>query len=164
MFQNTWHHDLHSFINIRLGTVKSHRANVLSKERELQELAENLAQREATISAVVSQKDAEINRLNGLLAQTDVRVRQAVSAREEELRILVMRREAEVRAAMTRREEEILGKDKAHLVFPESILSPTKALDVLRILGTERAALHKSRLVWCFVGMPISAPFALVPM
>lgn len=89
--------------------MKSHRANVLTKERELQEMAEQLAQREAAIAAVVAQKDAEIARLSGLLTQTDVRIRQAVTAREEELRVLVMQRETEVREAMHRREEEILS-------------------------------------------------------
>ncbi|KAI2613844.1 mitochondrial K+-H+ exchange-related-domain-containing protein [Hypoxylon fragiforme] len=63
-----------------------------------------------------------------------------------------------------RREEEILGKDKNHLVFPETIIPTTKATSVLRTLATERESLHKSRLLWCLVGMPISAPFALVPV
>ena len=63
-----------------------------------------------------------------------------------------------------RREEEVLGRDKNILVFPRTVIPETKALAVLRTLGTEREALHKSRLMWCFVGMPISAPFALVPM
>ncbi|KAI1779622.1 mitochondrial K+-H+ exchange-related-domain-containing protein [Hypoxylon cercidicola] len=63
-----------------------------------------------------------------------------------------------------RREEEILGKDKNFLIFPETLIPTTKATNVLRTLGTERESLHKSRLMWCFIGMPISAPFALVPV
>ncbi|KAI1104122.1 mitochondrial K+-H+ exchange-related-domain-containing protein [Jackrogersella minutella] len=63
-----------------------------------------------------------------------------------------------------RREEEILGKDKNHLIYPESLIPTTKAVNVLRTLGTEREALHRSRLIWCFIGMPISAPVALVPL
>ncbi|KAI1503097.1 mitochondrial K+-H+ exchange-related-domain-containing protein [Biscogniauxia marginata] len=63
-----------------------------------------------------------------------------------------------------RRQEEILGKDKNVLIFPETVIPLTKATDVLRTLATEREALHRSRLLWCFVGMPISAPFALVPI
>ncbi|KAI1395691.1 mitochondrial K+-H+ exchange-related-domain-containing protein [Hypoxylon fuscum] len=63
-----------------------------------------------------------------------------------------------------RRQEEILGKDKNYLIFPETIIPTTKATNVLRTIGTEREALHKTRLIWCFVGMPISAPFALVPV
>ncbi|CAJ2502119.1 Uu.00g049720.m01.CDS01 [Anthostomella pinea] len=63
-----------------------------------------------------------------------------------------------------RREEEILGKEKHHLIYPQSVIPTTKATGVLRTLGTERESLHKSRLIWCFVGMPISAPFALIPI
>ncbi|KAI0116980.1 mitochondrial K+-H+ exchange-related-domain-containing protein [Daldinia grandis] len=63
-----------------------------------------------------------------------------------------------------RRAEEVLGKDKNHLIYPETLIPTTKAVNVLRTLGTEREALHRTRLMWCFVGMPISAPFALVPV
>ncbi|KAK6948383.1 hypothetical protein Daesc_010149 [Daldinia eschscholtzii] len=63
-----------------------------------------------------------------------------------------------------RREEEVLGKDKNHLIYPETLIPTTKAVNVLRTLGTEREALHKRRLIWCLIGMPISAPFALVPV
>ncbi|KAI1393957.1 mitochondrial K+-H+ exchange-related-domain-containing protein [Hypoxylon trugodes] len=63
-----------------------------------------------------------------------------------------------------RREEEILGKQKSHLIFPESLIPTTKATSVLQTLATERESLHRTRLMWCFVGMPISAPFALVPV
>ncbi|KAL7629048.1 hypothetical protein AAE478_000566 [Parahypoxylon ruwenzoriense] len=63
-----------------------------------------------------------------------------------------------------RREEGILGKDKNHLIFPETLIPTAKAINVLRTLGTEREPLHKSRLIWCLIGMPISAPFALVPV
>ncbi|KAI0386051.1 mitochondrial K+-H+ exchange-related-domain-containing protein [Hypomontagnella monticulosa] len=63
-----------------------------------------------------------------------------------------------------RRTEEILGKDKNYLIFPETLIPTTKAVNVLRTLGTERESLHRTRLMWCFVGMPISAPFALVPV
>ncbi|KAI0176096.1 mitochondrial K+-H+ exchange-related-domain-containing protein [Hypoxylon sp. FL1284] len=63
-----------------------------------------------------------------------------------------------------RREEEILGKRKNYIIYPEALIPTTKAANVLRTLGTERESLHKSRLLWCFVGMPITAPFALVPI
>ncbi|KAI1264224.1 mitochondrial K+-H+ exchange-related-domain-containing protein [Xylariaceae sp. FL1019] len=63
-----------------------------------------------------------------------------------------------------RRQEEILGKEKQQVVFPGSIISATHAPQILRTLATERESLHRSRLVWCFVGMPISAPFALIPI
>ncbi|KAI0428296.1 mitochondrial K+-H+ exchange-related-domain-containing protein [Xylaria sp. FL1042] len=63
-----------------------------------------------------------------------------------------------------RREEELIGKEKHHLIFPESVIPATRAPEVLHRLATEREGLHRSRMIWCFVGMPISAPFALVPI
>ncbi|KAI1426908.1 mitochondrial K+-H+ exchange-related-domain-containing protein [Xylaria sp. FL1777] len=63
-----------------------------------------------------------------------------------------------------RRAEEVMGKEKHHLIFPESIISATRAPQILHTLATERASLHRSRMIWCFVGMPITAPFALVPI
>ncbi|KAI0404176.1 mitochondrial K+-H+ exchange-related-domain-containing protein [Xylaria palmicola] len=63
-----------------------------------------------------------------------------------------------------RREEEVMGKEKHHLIFPPSVIPTATAPQILRTLATERESLHRSRLIWCFVGMPISAPFALVPV
>ncbi|KAI0482250.1 mitochondrial K+-H+ exchange-related-domain-containing protein [Xylariaceae sp. FL0804] len=63
-----------------------------------------------------------------------------------------------------RREEELLGKDRHHVVFPQSVIPTSQATAVLQRLATERQSLHKSRLVWCIVGMPVSAPFALIPV
>ncbi|KAM0814701.1 putative Mitochondrial K+-H+ exchange-related-domain-containing protein [Seiridium cardinale] len=63
-----------------------------------------------------------------------------------------------------RRDDEMVGKDKVEVVYPDTAIPTTKALGVLQTLATERASLHKRRLVWCIVGMPISAPFALVPV
>ncbi|KAI5921656.1 mitochondrial K+-H+ exchange-related-domain-containing protein [Camillea tinctor] len=63
-----------------------------------------------------------------------------------------------------RRQEEILGKEQNVLIFPETVIPSTKATDVLRTLAMERESLHRNRLLWCFIGMPISAPFALVPI
>jgi hypothetical protein len=63
-----------------------------------------------------------------------------------------------------RRAEELTGKDKVELVFPASKMPAEKAMSVLRTLATERHSLHRSRLIWCIVGMPLSAPFTLVPV
>ncbi|KAI2635982.1 mitochondrial K+-H+ exchange-related-domain-containing protein [Xylaria nigripes] len=63
-----------------------------------------------------------------------------------------------------RREEEIMGKEKHHIIFPESIISASRASQVLQTLATERESLHRSRMIWCFIGMPISAPLGLVPL
>ena len=63
-----------------------------------------------------------------------------------------------------RRDEEIKGQEKVQLIFPESTIPIHRAESIVRTLATERQALHKKRLIWCLVGMPLSAPFALVPM
>ncbi|KAI1757368.1 mitochondrial K+-H+ exchange-related-domain-containing protein [Xylaria castorea] len=63
-----------------------------------------------------------------------------------------------------RRQEEVIGKEQHHVIFPASIISTTRAPEILQTLATEREGLHRSRMIWCFVGMPISAPFALIPI
>lgn len=65
----------------------------------------------------------------------------------------------------SRREtEELQGKEKVELVFPGSVLPLTKVEGIARTLATERSALHRRNMIWCFIGMPLSAPFALVPI
>ncbi|KAK8080674.1 hypothetical protein PG997_008492 [Apiospora hydei] len=63
-----------------------------------------------------------------------------------------------------RRDEELKGQDRVELVFPDTVIPAHKATAVLKTLGTEREALHKKNLIWCLVGMPITIPFALVPV
>jgi hypothetical protein len=63
-----------------------------------------------------------------------------------------------------RRQAELGGEDKVLVVYPETAIRTSKVLPILQKLATERESLHKSRLVWCCVGMPITAPFALVPV
>lgn len=50
------------------------------------------------------------------------------------------------------------------LVFPSSAMKASEAHGILEKLATERGALHRKRLIWCFVAMPIAAPFGLLPM
>lgn len=59
--------------------------------------------------------------------------------------------------------EETTGP-KVEVSFPESLMARDKVIDVLRLMGTERQGLHKQRLIWSFVGMPLVAPFAIVPV
>ncbi|KAI5988000.1 kinase-like domain-containing protein [Pisolithus marmoratus] len=96
-----------------LATVKTHKSSVVAKERELSAREATLAEREARLTALVAEKDAEILRLHQLISaaesQVDVRIREAIGKREEELRLAVMKREQEVAAAMARREEEIMN-------------------------------------------------------
>ncbi|CCF41336.1 hypothetical protein CH063_11648 [Colletotrichum higginsianum] len=63
-----------------------------------------------------------------------------------------------------RKDDELKGKERIELVFPDSVIPAGKAEQVVKTLATERDALHKRKLIWCLIGMPISAPFALVPV
>jgi len=66
-----------------------------------------------------------------------------------------------------RRKEEDLarfGKDKVEVSFPPTLIQENTVTDVLRKLGTERESLHRSRMIYCFIGMPITAPIALIPV
>lgn len=63
-----------------------------------------------------------------------------------------------------RQADEIQGKEKVELVFPSKVIPLHKAEQIARTLATERQSLHRTRLMWCFIGMPITIPFALVPV
>lgn len=63
-----------------------------------------------------------------------------------------------------RADDELKGSDKVEVLFPDTLIPANKVEDVLQRLSTEREGLHRKRLIWCLVGMPISAPFALVPV
>lgn len=117
-------HSYHCSINgaysiFRLSQVKSHRAAVLAKEREILAREDALREQERRLSSILSEKDAEIARLQAhithtqqqpQIAQRDVElaIRQAVARREEELRVLIQAREEEVASAIAKREEEIM--------------------------------------------------------
>ena len=97
----------------RLSTVKTHKSAVIAKEREISARETALAEREAKLTALVAEKDAEILSLHNLIStaqsQLDARIREAIGKREEELRVAIRKREEEVAAAMARREDEILS-------------------------------------------------------
>ncbi|KAF2762206.1 hypothetical protein EJ05DRAFT_507778 [Pseudovirgaria hyperparasitica] len=63
-----------------------------------------------------------------------------------------------------RKEVLLAGKEKVEILFPGKYLADSKIESVLQKLATERQALHKKRLTWCIIGMPIVSPFALVPI
>ncbi|KAI9672481.1 MAG: hypothetical protein M1817_003247 [Caeruleum heppii] len=63
-----------------------------------------------------------------------------------------------------RRADEIAGQSPVDVAFPSTIISPERVEPVMRALATERQALHRKRMWWSIVGMPISAPVALVPI
>ncbi len=63
-----------------------------------------------------------------------------------------------------RKQGELQSSEKIEVVYPKSLLPMDKVPKILGALATEREALHKRRLIWCFVGMPITAPIALLPV
>jgi len=63
-----------------------------------------------------------------------------------------------------RRQVELKGTEKVEVVYPKSLLAMDRVPKILHSLATEREALHKRRLIWCFVGMPLTAPIALLPV
>lgn len=64
----------------------------------------------------------------------------------------------------TRRAAELEGKERVQVAFPRSLIKNESVSDVMQRLGTERQALHKKMMLWSIVGMPISAPVALIPV
>jgi hypothetical protein len=63
-----------------------------------------------------------------------------------------------------RRQVEMKGTERVEVVYPKSLLAMDRIPKILMSLATEREALHKSRLIWCLIGMPLSAPIALLPV
>lgn len=63
-----------------------------------------------------------------------------------------------------RKQVELKGTEKVEVVYPKSLLAMDKVPHILKSLATDREALHTKRLIWCFVGMPITAPIALLPV
>lgn len=96
----------------RLTAVKTHKAGVLAREREVAAREANLNEKEATLAGMLTQKDAEIASLRSLIAtaetQHQIKVREALTRREEELRTMVLKQEQEVALRMAKREEEIM--------------------------------------------------------
>lgn len=65
----------------------------------------------------------------------------------------------------TRREkEELHGKAEVDALFPASIIKPADVPGLLRTVATERQALHRKWMWWSLIGIPFTAPVALIPM
>jgi len=62
------------------------------------------------------------------------------------------------------RAEQLARKDKIEVSFPSTLIPESSVLGALRKLGTERQKFHRSTMIWCFIGMPITAPVALIPV
>ncbi|KJZ79809.1 hypothetical protein HIM_00523 [Hirsutella minnesotensis 3608] len=63
-----------------------------------------------------------------------------------------------------RRNDERAGRDTVELVFPGKAFSAQKAKEVAMTLATERMGLHRQKMMWCLAGMPLTIPFALIPI
>lgn len=63
-----------------------------------------------------------------------------------------------------RRADELKGQEKVEVMYPSQLIPTHKVESLLARMGTEREALHRKRLIWCCIGMPIAVPFALVPV
>jgi len=64
----------------------------------------------------------------------------------------------------SRKAATLEGMEKTDVTFPPSLIKPQCLEDVLRTLAIERQALHTKRMWWSIVGMPITAPVALIPV
>lgn len=64
-----------------------------------------------------------------------------------------------------RKAEELEGKEKVQVEYPKSSIEPDAVERALKTFGAkERQAFHLKWLYGSIIGMPISAPFALIPM
>ncbi|KAK3324734.1 mitochondrial K+-H+ exchange-related-domain-containing protein [Cercophora scortea] len=63
-----------------------------------------------------------------------------------------------------RKETEVNGTEKVEVVYPKTLLSMDKVPRILETLATERESLHRKRMLYCLIGMPLSAPIALIPV
>ncbi|KAL1871603.1 hypothetical protein VTK73DRAFT_1952 [Phialemonium thermophilum] len=59
---------------------------------------------------------------------------------------------------------ELNGSERAEVVYPETLIRADRVPAVLEKLATEREGLHRRKLIWCFLGMPLTAPVALIPL
>lgn len=68
--------------------------------------------------------------------------------------------------ALTEKRKEIWrsGTGKMEVLYPGLYIDGGRIPLILKALATERQALHRKRLYWSLIGMPLSAPFALVPV
>ncbi|KAF8169074.1 kinase-like protein [Pholiota molesta] len=133
-----------------LAAVKTHRAAVAAKERDVLAREGALAENEHRLHAALADREQQIARLQQLLAQAQqappqqqpqpptfvtaqadaadpqvqALVKAAVAAREAELRALVMQREAEVARAIALREEEIMDAVRAR---EEDVMAAVRA-------------------------------------
>ncbi|MCJ1390168.1 hypothetical protein MMC18_003026 [Xylographa bjoerkii] len=60
--------------------------------------------------------------------------------------------------------EDVQGQEETEVIYPPSVIMPGTVFDALQKLATERQSLHRRRMWGSIVGMPITAPFGLIPI
>jgi hypothetical protein len=55
-------------------------------------------------------------------------------------------------------------KAPVEVLFPGLFLKEQNVPEVLRLLATERQALHQKRMIWSLIGAPLTLPFAAIPI
>jgi len=63
-----------------------------------------------------------------------------------------------------RASEDIEGEEETEVIYPLSIIKPGRVFDVLQKIATERQALHRKWMWGSIISMPVTLPFALIPM
>ncbi|KAF3909618.1 hypothetical protein AA313_de0206731 [Arthrobotrys entomopaga] len=55
-------------------------------------------------------------------------------------------------------------RQKVPVIYPPSVMTPVEIPGLLQKLSTERSGEHRRRMMWCFIGMPLTIPFVAIPM
>ncbi|RPA94519.1 hypothetical protein L873DRAFT_1701253 [Choiromyces venosus 120613-1] len=63
-----------------------------------------------------------------------------------------------------RRRDGEVDKQTIEVLYPPSVIEEKNVSPILQRLSTERNQIHRTRMIWSMVGMPIVAPFAIVPV
>ncbi len=64
-----------------------------------------------------------------------------------------------------RKSEEIEGKEMVRVDYPEGVLEPEAVQDALKTYGSDEKQGFHTKWMWgSIIGMPISAPVALIPV
>ncbi|SZF02155.1 unnamed protein product [Blumeria hordei] len=59
---------------------------------------------------------------------------------------------------------EGVRSDKVEVIFPDSVISREDLPEILHKLSSERQRLHRTKMIYSIIGMPISAPVMLIPV
>ena len=63
-----------------------------------------------------------------------------------------------------RREAEMSREEPVEVLYPALFLDQSRVPGLLKTLATERQSLHRNRMVWSMIGVPISLPLAVIPV